>query len=430
MAIVRDMVAAVFAVLALGAVAACATGPAAAPAQGGAATMQTAPARADGKVDVWIMAKVPAGSGDVYITGNVPELGPWKADARRMGDLDDPAGTERVARIALPVGQTFEFKLTLGHWSREGLGPSGMVLPNQRLVVAADTQATRVEITDWKKDTSVYLDDVAGSGVQGTLVYWRDVASAHLGPARNVSVWLPPGYERDSGKRYRVIYMSDGQNLFDPRIANTGSDWGIDEAMVAGMQSGAFEPAIVVASWSTDRRFVEYSPWHDARLYARFVIDELMPRVNAQFRTLTGPQNTFHMGSSMGGLLSFYLVKEHPEHFSACGCLSTHFPLSPAVVASFGGPGGDPADARPFVLADIARGDVMPKGQRLYFDHGTLGLDAEYGPSTGAVADWLKAQGFIEGQDFKVTAFEGSDHNEASWRKIVGLQLEWMLAAR
>ncbi|MCU0882299.1 MAG: alpha/beta hydrolase-fold protein [Hyphomonadaceae bacterium] len=392
--------------------------------------MQTTPARTDGLVDVWVMVTVPPNSGDVYITGSLPQLGPWRPDALRMGDLDDPAGTERVVRLALPVGQTFEYKVTLGSWDREAARADGAALPNQRVQVTASTTATRLEVPRWKADPRTFMADVAGSGVKGTLIYWPDMASAHLSETRHASIWLPPGYADNPAKRYRVIYMSDGQNLFDPRIANTGIDWGVDEAMVAGMEAGRFEPAIIVSTWSTARRFQDYSPWHDAPKYARFLIEELMPRVNREYRTLTGPEHTFHMGSSMGGLLSYYLVANHPEVFSACGCVSTAFLLTPAMInGEFAPPVANPSTV-PYVVTDIANGASVVRSQRFFFDYGTAGQDAHYGPSTRAVGDWLVRQGFVEGADFKIRAYPGADHNEAAWRARVGDQLDWLLGAR
>jgi len=276
-------------------------------------------------------------------------------------------------------------------------------------------------------DAADYIADWRNSGVTGSLVYWQDVASAPLSEKRHVEIWLPPGYDDDPDRRYRVIYMSDGENLFDPRIANTGIDWGVDEAMMRGAEQGLFEPAIVVATWSTSRRSEEYSPWHDAPQYARFLIEELMPRVNAEFRTLTDRDATFVMGSSMGGLLSYYLVKEHPDVFSACGCVSTAFLFSEARLAQHAGADKSGIDATPYIITDIANGDTVPRGARMFFDHGTEGLDAEYGPQHAAVRDWLLEQGFNEGEDFVIRVYEGANHNEASWRARLGDQLAWLL---
>ncbi len=277
-------------------------------------------------------------------------------------------------------------------------------------------------------DATVYISDWQSSGVTGTLVYWQDISSNFLTETRHVEIWLPPGYDDDSDHRYRVIYMSDGENLFDPRIANTGIDWGVDEAMMRGAEQGLFDPAIVVATWSTAKRRIEYSPWHDAPEYARFLIEELMPRVNAEFRTLTGSDSTFVMGSSMGGLLSYYLVKNHPDVFSACGCVSTAFLVSEKRLAQFDGAEQSEFDATPYIIRDIENGDTVPRGVRMFFDHGTEGLDAEYGPQHAAVRDWLLEQGFEDGQDFLVRVYEGANHNEASWRARLGDQLAWLLA--
>ena len=259
-------------------------------------------------------------------------------------------------------------------------------------------------------------------------MYWKDVSSAFLKESRHVVTWLPPGYDADSDRRYKVIYMHDGQNLFDPRLSYTNIDWGIDEAMMNGVTAGGFEPAIVVGIWNTVDRLAEYSPWHDAPQYARFIVEELMPRVESEFNVSTGPENTFVMGSSMGGLVSFYLVSEHPDLFGACGCVSSHLTLSAQMLEWFMGRDPQSADPTPYILHDISKGRTVPGGVRLYFDYGTEGLDAAYEEPHQAVKAWLLEQGFREGQDLKVKRFDGADHNEASWRARVGEQLQWLLA--
>jgi oligosaccharide 4-alpha-D-glucosyltransferase len=269
-------------------------------------------------------------------------------------------------------------------------------------------------------DNAPFVDDVQGANIQGTLIYWKDVESEYLDETRHVVIWLPPGYENNFDKQYRVIYMSDGENLFDPRIASWGVDWGIDEAMMRGAKSGKFEPAIVVGTWSTSRRGFEYSPWHDASQYARFLSEELMPRINTEFRTLKGPDNTFHMGSSMGGLLSFYLVKDYPDIFGACGCVSAHFALRPADF-------GERGETTPYIVRDLAAGDAVPKGARFSFDYGTETLDSTYEKDHAPVRTWLLEQGLVEGRDFQVQKYDGADHSERAWRARVGDQLEWLL---
>lgn len=382
-----------------------------------------AQAQAPACCTVTITARVPEGVGTVYLTGSLPQLGPWRADGLALTGT----GPVRTVRLTTAPGTTVEYKFTLGSWEREALGYAGVVPPNYRLSVTRDIAVVH-EIADFKKPASAYIADWKGSGVRGTLVYWTDVASAFLSQKRHVSIWLPPGYETDTGRRYPVLYMHDGQNLFDPRIANTGTDWGVDEAVTRLVSRGAIAPLIVVGVWSSAERGREYSPWHGAPQYARFLVEELMPRVNAEFRTLTGAANTGVMGSSMGGLLSFYLVTKHPDRFGSCGCVSSHFPLSGAVMARVTRDSARAAvtDTTPYIIRDIASGLTAPEGTRLWFDYGTQGLDGQYGPTHEAVRAWLLGQGRVEGRDFVVRPYQGADHNEASWRARVEDPLMFM----
>jgi len=376
---------------------------------------------------VTMRVRVPEGTGTVYLAGSLPELGPWRPDGRAMAG----EGPERTAQVTAPPGTIFEYKFTLGSWDREALGAAGAVPPNHQLVIVSDTVVVH-DVADWKKDPREYIADWRNSGVRGRLVYWRDVASTFLGPTRHVEIWLPPGYDADSATRYSVLYMHDGQNLFDPRIANTGVDWGVDEAVMRLADRGVMAPIIVVGVWSTAERGPEYSPWHGAPRYARFLIEELMPRVDREFRTLTGPAHTAVMGSSMGGLLSFYLVTHHPDVFGACGCISTHFPLSEAVVARvFPDLAATTApDSTPYVVRDIARGFQVPQGTRYWFDFGGQGLDAEYGPTHEAVRTWLLRQGLEEGRDFVIRRYPQATHNEASWRARLEDPLTFLFGGR
>ncbi len=373
-----------------------------------------------------LRVRVPEGAGPVYLAGSLPELRPWRPNGRVLPG----EGRERTVQVTAPPGTAIEYKFTLGSWEREAVTESGGTPGNHRLVLTRDTTVQH-GIPGFKRDVREYIADWRGSGVLGRLVYWTDVPSWFLGPTRHVSVWLPPGYDSNTTRRYRVLYMSDGQNLHDPRLASTGTDWGVDEAVVRLVERGVMDPVIVVGVWSTAERGAEYSPWHRAPDYARFLIEELMPRVNAEFRTLTGPANTAHMGSSMGGLLSFYLVTHHPQVFGACGCMSTHFPLSSAVVRQFF-PAlavGESGDTTPYVVRDIRAGLRAPRTARYWFDYSELGLDSAYAPTHEAVRDWLLRQGRVEGRDFSIRRYLGVTHNEASWRARLEDPLTFLFGA-
>ncbi|HEV8125310.1 MAG TPA: alpha-amylase family glycosyl hydrolase [Gemmatimonadales bacterium] len=370
-----------------------------------------------------IRVHVPEGTGTVYLAGSLPQVGNWRPDGLALSGT----GRERTVQVSATPGTAFEYKFTLGDWDHEAQNADGSTPGNNRLLLDRDTTVVHA-ISRFKQGAVDYLADWQNSGVLGRLVIWKDVPSQFLGPTRNVEVWLPPGYDESGSTRYPVLYMHDGQNLFDPRLSFTGVDWGVDESVVRLAQRGVIPPVIIVGAWSTADRWKEYSPWHGASDYARFLIEELMPRINREFRTLTGPANTATMGSSMGGLLSFYLVTHHPEVFGACGCESTHFPLSEAVAAKvFSGfkPAGIP-DTTPYVVKDIAAGLRAPAGARYRFDYGSLGLDSAYTPTHEVVRAWLLRQGKVEGQDFVIRRYEGATHNEASWRARMDDELTFL----
>jgi enterochelin esterase-like enzyme len=385
------------------------------------------PSAGSGDAEITFEIVVPAGTQTIYLTGSTPSLGPWKPDARAL----DCADRQCAGRLTLPIGTELEYKFTLGSWDREAVDENGFPYPNFTLT-AEDGMVVTHELPGFKPEQDALLDDWRGSGVEGTLVYWRDVESAFLEPTRHVEIWLPPGYDdpANAAQRYPVIYMTDGENLFDPRIANTGVDWGVDEAMMRGVQSGAYDPAIVVGHWSTRRRGQEYSPWHDGPQTARFVIEELKPRIDREFRTRPGRDDTFAMGSSMGGLFAMHLVTSHPDVFSACGCVSTHLPLSEAVVAQYWDQGSDgPHDEVPYADRMMEAGALrIPTGTRLFFDYGTETLDAEYPAPHARLRRYLTEKGYVDGTDFLIREYPGAAHNEAAWRARVGDQLHWLLA--
>ena len=365
------------------------------------------------RVDITVT--VPDEASEVFVTGNIPELGPWSPGIYAMHG----EGKERKARIEVPEGTAFEYKFTLGSWEREAVDEDLAPLANYQLDVIANLAVHHV-IQGFKPDPMVYIEDWQGSGVKGTLVYWTDVSSEFLGPSRHVVIWLPPGYDENREAPYPVLYMHDGQNLFDPRMGSgaPGDIWDVDDAVVGLVEQGEIPPVIVVGVWNSGERMTEYSPWHGAPNYARFLIEELMPRVNTEFNTATGPENTAVIGSSMGGLLSWYLVTFHADVFGSCGCVSSAFILSAARMARWTSQSGsgEALDATPYIVRDIESGLGVPGTVRYWFDYGTVGGDANYHEPHQQVRSWLLEQGLVPGEDFVIRVYEGADHNETAWR--------------
>jgi enterochelin esterase-like enzyme len=255
--------------------------------------------------------------------------------------------------------------------------------------------------------------------------------------ARNVDVWLPPGY--DGKARCPVIYMQDGQNLFDPKTTWNGSSWGIADTAGRLIHEGKVPATIVVGIWSNGpQRFSEYFAEKALALmsepargrflagslqgrpqgdrYLRFMVEELKPAIDRKFATMPDRDHTVVMGSSMGGIISLYAICEHPEVFGRAGCLSTHW------TGFF-----EQNAAIPLALFRYLEGHVPdPGSHRIYFDHGTVTLDALYGEHQ-AFADLIfRERGYGEG-NFESRVFPGAGHSEEAWAKRVAEPLEFLL---
>ncbi|HEY0503755.1 MAG TPA: alpha/beta hydrolase-fold protein [Lysobacter sp.] len=253
---------------------------------------------------------------------------------------------------------------------------------------------------------------------------YQDVPSAYV-PARNVDVWLPPSYATHPKRRYPVLYMHDGQNLFDPALSYTGIDWDVDGTMTKLIGAQRVREAIIVAISNTPLRANEYwpakavpaaviSPEQRAQLlsdgYLRFIVEELKPAVDATYRTKPAREDTLVMGASLGGLISAYAMSEYPDVFGAAGGLSTHWPANDGAVIDY-----------------LAAHLPPRRTHRFYFDHGTATLDASYAPYQQRMDEVLTRAGWRRGRDFDSRVFEGAEHNERAWRDRVDVPLRFLL---
>ncbi len=268
----------------------------------------------------------------------------------------------------------------------------------------------------------------------GVVMRHNHFASRYI-PPRHVDIWHPPDYSINPEVRYPVIYMHDGQNLFDPASSYIGVDWGMDEAMMGLMEDAASSGAIIVGIWNSAQRWREYmpdKPLIDQRgrslltpfiqsaggtplssLYLKFITQELKPFIDATYRTLPDQPYTLIMGSSMGGLISLYAVTEYPEIFGGAACLSTHWPIGQNIMVDY-------------------LGSALPKPGRhlLYFDYGTGTLDADYEPYQQRMDGLLQTAGYEAGRDWLTLKFDGAEHSERAWRARVHFPLRFLLQSK
>lgn len=274
---------------------------------------------------------------------------------------------------------------------------------------------------------------------QGQFVEIAAVPSEHIAPT-HVVVWLPPGYEAGK-RRYGVVYMHDGQNLFFPKRSGFNKVWAADQAVLRLITARRIDPVIVVGIDHPGKdRYRQYFPQAIAEFappevravfenegpvygdrYLKFLVTELKPLIDRTYRTRRDARHTTIVGSSMGGLISCYAFVEYPKVFGRAGCVSTHWLLTM--------PDKLPpqADVLGLWRAYLTRNLGKPAGRRLWMDHGTETLDANYGPWQRSIDADLTALGWREGRDFTTRVYPGAAHEENAWSARLDDVLAWLL---
>ena len=219
--------------------------------------------------------------------------------------------------------------------------------------------------------------------------------------------------------------------LFDPELCWNGHSWEVDSVAHQLIRYGDIEPIIIVGIWNTKKRWEEYMPQdvfsyldekdhkkdYDnvfSNDYLKFIVEELKPHIDANFRTKSNPSDSYIMGSSMGGLISWYALCKYPDVFHNAVCVSTHWPgvkpeyqhpLPPAIKAYFK--------------------DHLPEAGKhnIYFDFGTETLDKYYEPHQNAIDTIMMDKGYTRGEDWLTVKFPGEEHTEVAWRKRVNFPL-------
>lgn len=325
-----------------------------------------------------------------------------------------PDGTFVWTTTALDA--PIELKPVLGDetWAR---GPNYHLAPGERIEIAPR---------------------FAGDGGRVTTLV-AAFASSIVGGVRPVLAYLPASYDENTAARYPVVYMHDGQNLFDPATAAFGVEWQVDEAMDAAASAGlcpdgatvcqnddacggarcdTFREAIVIGVGNTSARMEEYTPTDDptygggrADEYLRALIEELAPMVDAALRTRTGPAETALVGSSLGGLVSSYGGVRHPDVFGLIGAMSPSTWWDGRVI-----------------LGEVASIPTRPtRALRVYVDSGDPG---DGSVDTRDLARAYETAGYVDGDDLEYVVAPGHMHREADWALRVPGALRFLLGPR
>lgn len=335
---------------------------------------------------------------NIYISGNNSQLGNWQPDKIKLEKVDNHWERE----FFFPPNTTLEFKFTKGTWQTEALDDNGNIRSNFNLTVINDTTLI-FDIKNWKD--SNYTQTFSG-GITGKVVLHKNFKYKNLLP-RDVIVWLPPGYKENNDKHYPVLYMHDGQNLFDPATSYTGIDWQVDETADSLIKNGIIEPTIIVGINNTSDRSNEYGEGKKAIDYMQFIVTKLKPFIDKKYRTKPDRENTIIGGSSMGGLISFMLAWNYSSIFSKAICFSPAFKYKnydyTEYIKNYNGP---------------------KKSISFYFYNGGIGLEKILQPGVDKMVEILKAKEFNIGKDLVVEIDSTAEHNENSWAKWIDKPLK------
>lgn len=253
----------------------------------------------------------------------------------------------------------------------------------------------------------------ASTALPGVAILPEALEIPGLQRKRQIRLYLPPGYAT-STKRYPVLYMHDGQNLFDDATAYAG-EWKVDETLDALAREGRLEAIVVGIDNGGEKRMTELNAWDhpefgraEGRAYTDFIVKTLKPLIDARYRTLPGRNDTAILGSSMGGLASHYAIAQYPQVFGKAGVFSPAYWTAPAAFG-FAARHPLPKDARVYLLmGEKEGGQMVPDVRRMAAVLGKSGHPRE--------ATVLKI-------------VPGAEHNEGFWSGELREALLWMFGS-
>lgn len=350
-------------------------------------------------------------SASVHIAGSFNGWNPGSATYRLTRGDDGRYTIVLPATVRGPI----EFKFTLGSWETVETSSTGADVPNRTFTAPAQGAAVWTSAVARWRDPAEPPQDRPSTRTASVSILDDAFAMPQLGRSRRVWLYLPPDYET-SGRAYPVLYMHDGQNVFDEATGYAG-EWGVDETLDSLHAAGDPGVIVVAVDHGGTRRFDEYSPWVNAQYgggegdeYVDFLVQTLKPYIDANYRTRSDRLNTGIAGSSMGGLISFYAALKHPDVFGRAGVFSPAFWV-----------------AEPAVL-EWARGrSPTEPDQRIYFVSGALeGRGDAYERNQEQMVDTLTAAGFEAGSNFVAHVRDDGTHSEWFWRREFPIVYQWL----
>ena len=340
----------------------------------------------------------------LFIAGSRSEIGSWNPSKVKFTRTNDSLFTRE---FKFPKGTSLEYKFTKGSWDREAVDANGAVPQNYTIKLNRDTSI--IYRIDYWKDQFESQPRIVNGQITGKVRYHEGLKYKFL-PQRDLIVWLPPNYET-SNEYYPVLYMHDGQNIFDPKTSSIGTDWQIDETADSLIHKNIITPMIIVGIYNSNRRMSEYTPSDTGYVYVDFVVNKVKPLIDSLYRTKHEREFTYTGGSSAGGLISFVLLWERSDIFSKAICMSPAFKISTIDYVT------------PVINYKGERKDIM-----IYIDNGGIGLEDQLQHGIDEMLEPLNLQGYIEGKDYLWIKDTEAVHNEAAWAERIPNAFKWLFA--
>lgn len=347
----------------------------------------------DAQNRVTFLVDAPAGTTKIYIAG---DFNNWDPAANPM--IYDSL-LKRWKYILMTTKRSVEYKFTKGSWNSVEETAGGADVPNHKLAVDGD-QTIVLRVESWKSVEA----SAKTSTLSGELRIIDSFFMPGLSRYRTIRILLPQGYN-GSAEKYPVIYMHDGQNLFDAATAAFG-EWRVDESI----QNVGGKPPIIVGIDNGPKRLTEYNPYNTSRFgngegapYVKFIVETLKPFIDKEFRTMPGPVHTSIAGSSMGGLISLYAVLKYPGVFGSAGVFSPSLWIAPDMYK---------------LMKTTGKGN-----KRKIF------LYAGGKESAGMVNELNKAKKELEdktGATVHSIVVMSASHDEAAWSAVFPQYLQWI----
>jgi predicted alpha/beta superfamily hydrolase len=339
---------------------------------------------------------------EIFLAGSIQSWNPgdpaWKLTK----------GGDGIYTITIPEGTgTVQYKFTLGGWDKVEKGPNGEEIANRVFTFNGSPQTLNLTVASW----AGMAISTAASNVQ---ILSNNFDMPQLGRTRRIWLYLPPDYNSTT-KAYPVIYMQDGQNLFDNATSFAG-EWQVDETLNKLHTEGDYGAIVVGIDNGGAQRINEYSPWNNPQYgggqgdaYVEFIKETLKPHIDANFRTLTEPQYTCIFGSSLGALISTYGATKFPEVFGKVGS------FSPAYWFALN-------NLNDFILGNTAN----ISGMRIAHVGG-LTESQTMVANINTVTNNLLSKGLLNSNSNIKIDPDGA-HNEAYWRREFGAAYQWLFA--